>query len=442
MEIKEFLEFWVGIWGLELIPSIPLSLKTVGFRMSPEFGIKSRQNSQIQAWEWSLGIPSRIRAGLESRKFQKSPPPKKKSWNSSQTPSAGGNHGLHIPTGNPGGKRGKDSKKNQCKQNRKRVHSGEKNQGKRQDSIGIFMGKKKELREWNRGMIGRGKKPWKKANQFNPIRPRILGAKFQGKTKTAFPLPPAAEKQEKWEFPHSQVAFGGKTGFPWILSNWKRFSWNSHSKETMPGFFGCFFWEYLGNAGKFQRGGIEEMLRREEGASGKRDRNLREPGIYPGFPYSRRIPGKSRKRGRGAVCGGMFSTGKRRRSREKGGEKAEFSSRCTSSNSQVVLVPSSWKHQDNSGEGKLYGSQGGWDQSGADPSAGFPGFSRISSSPGFLTPAQKDQDGSSSQFLGFLTFSTTKSTFFSFPGLQLIPNFSTSNESHGNDPESSQNPNF
>lgn len=90
--------------------------------------------------------------------------PKKKSWNSSQTPRAGGNHGLYIPTGNPGGKRGKDSKKTAGKgfiQERKIRE-------KCQDSIGIFMEKKKELKEWNQGMIGGKKKNGKKANQSHP----------------------------------------------------------------------------------------------------------------------------------------------------------------------------------------------------------------------------------------------------------------------------------
>lgn len=168
-----------------------------------------RNSQQDQSW-----------AGIQ--KFPEKP--KKKSWNSSQTPRAGGNHGLYIPTGNLGGKRGKDSKKTAGKgfiQERKIRE-------KCQDSIGIFMEKKKELKEWNQGMIGGKKKTEKK--QINPIRLRILGAKFQG--KTAFPLPPATEKLEKREFPHSQMDFGGKMGFSWILSNWKEFSWNSHSKET------------------------------------------------------------------------------------------------------------------------------------------------------------------------------------------------------------------
>lgn len=98
--------------------------------MSLKFGIKSRQNSQIQVREQPQGIPSRIRAGLESRNSQKS---KKKFMEVfPKNPHAGGDHGLHIPTGNPGGKRGKDPKKT-TEKNGKRAHSGEKNQGKRRD---------------------------------------------------------------------------------------------------------------------------------------------------------------------------------------------------------------------------------------------------------------------------------------------------------------------
>lgn len=183
------------------------------------------------------------------------------------------------------------------------------------------------------------------------------------------------------------------------------------------------------------------MLRREEGASGKRDQNLQEPGIYPGFPYSRRIPGKSRKRGiRGSGFGKCFPQ-ERGEGAGKRGEKKQSLAPGALQQFPSSFGPILLELPENFREGKFYGSQGGWDQSGADPSAEFPGFSRFSSSLGFLTPAQEDQDGSSSEFLGFLTFSTTKSTYFSFPGLQFILNFSTPSKSHGNDPESSQNPN-
>lgn len=140
--------------------------------------------------------------------------------------------------------------------------------------------------------------------------------------------------------------------------------------------------------------------------------------------------------------GDFFSIGKRGRSREKGEKKQSLAP-----GSLPAIPKIFWSHplgiaRKIPGRKILQDSQAGWDQSGADPSAEFPGFSRFSSSLGFLIPAQKDQDGSSSEFLGFLTFSITKPTFCSFPEFQFLPNFSTSNESHGNDPENSQNPNF
>lgn len=74
---------------------------------------------------------------------------------------------------------------------------------------------------------------------------------------------------------------------------------------------------------------------------------------------------------------GMFSTGQRGRSREKGGEKAKFSSRCTSSNSQVLLVPSSWNYQKTSGKENSTDLKGDGIKAGqirALNSRDFPGF--------------------------------------------------------------------
>lgn len=200
-------------------------------------------------------------------------------------------------------------------------------------------------------MIG-GKKTWKK-KQINLIRPTILGAKFQG--KTAFPLPPATDMQEKRESPHSRMDFGGKMKFSWILSNWNEFSWNSHSKEASlwrcQDFFGVFFGNICGMPGNSR--GVE--LRKC--CSGKREPPENGIGTYgsQGFIQAFRTRGeflgKAGKGGFGAVfLGGFFFHRKERKEQGKGGEKAKFSSRFTSSNSQDFLVPSSWNCQKNSGK--------------------------------------------------------------------------------------------
>lgn len=278
---------------MELIPSILLSLKTVGFRMRPKFGIKSQQNSQMipgnsqqdQTWVGIQEFPEKPKKKI--MEFFPNSPCWRKSWTTHS----------HRESW-------REKRERFQKNSGKRVHSGEKNQGKCQDSIGIFMGKKEGIeRMESRNDWWEKKKHGQKANQSHPA--ENFGSQIPRENSISSST--CNRKAGKAGIPSFPDGFWWENGI--FLDSiqlegiFLEFPFQGNVVVAMPGFF----WEYLGNAGKFQRGGIEEMLWREEGASGKRDRNLREPGIYPGFPYSRRIPGKSRKRGiRGSFFGECF----------------------------------------------------------------------------------------------------------------------------------------
>lgn len=132
--------------------------------------------------------------------------------------------------------------------------------------------KKEGIKGINQGMIGGKKTKGKKKKRMNPIRPRILGAKFQGNSISSSSCNGHGRKSGNLLIP-GWISVG-KGGFSFILSQpeWENFPripiprafWVGNAVAAIPGFF----WEYLGNAGQFQRGGIEEMLPWEEGASG------------------------------------------------------------------------------------------------------------------------------------------------------------------------------
>lgn len=175
-------------------------------------------------------------------------------------------------------------------------------------------------------MIGGKKtKEKKKANESHPA--KNFGSQIPRKQHFLFHL--QRTQPEKWESPHSQMDFGGKRGFSFILSQleWENFPGIPIPREFWVGnvvavILGFFWGEYLGNTGKFQRGGIEEMLPWEEGASGTGTeltgaRDLSRLSVLEENSWERQEKG-------GSVAGvflGIFSIGKRGRRREKGEKK-------------------------------------------------------------------------------------------------------------------------
>lgn len=172
---------------------------------------------------------------------------------------------------------------------------------------------------------GKKNKGKKKANESHPA--KNFGSQIPRKQHFLFHL--QRTRPEKRESPHSQMDFGGKRGFSFLLSQpeWENFPgipiprefWVGNVVAAIPGFF---WGEYLGNAGKFQRGGIEEMVPWEEGASGTGTeltgaRDLSRLSVLEENSWERQEKG-------GSVAGfflGIFSIGKRGRRREKGEKK-------------------------------------------------------------------------------------------------------------------------
>lgn len=191
-------------------------------------------------------------------------------------------------------------------------------------------------------MAGRKKKNGKKKGKLIPA--KILGAKFQ-REKTSISSSTCERKAGKRGISSFPAGFlVGISSFPRDFSGFYSTGTNfpeETSRWRSRDFF-LFFGNILGNAGKFQSGWKSRKCCgwKREPPEKKRDRNLREPRIYPGFPYSRRIPGKSRgeKKGIWGDFGNFFPIGKRGRRREKGEKKQSLAPGSLPAIPKVFLV--------------------------------------------------------------------------------------------------------
>lgn len=177
--------------------------------MRPKFGIKSQQNSQMiagnsqqdQSWVGIQEFPEKPKKKI--MEFFPNSPCWRKSWTTHS----------HRESW-------REKRERFQKNSGKRVHSGEKNQGKCQDSIGIFMGKKKELKGWNQGMIGGKKKTWTKSKSI-PSGREFWEPNSKGKQHFLFHL-----QQKSWKSGNSLIPrwiLVGKWDFPGFYPTGRNF---------------------------------------------------------------------------------------------------------------------------------------------------------------------------------------------------------------------------